>query len=160
MTVQASSSSSSAMAVLVTRGARMVKISIFDIVVGDVVPLRIGDQVTGVGINTEWGLLMESISEDIGFLDVITLMVTNYLCSLKLNIIFDELFQVRLNGVATFIGIVGLSVAVYQISPFSNEVAITTIELELVFAVASLSLFLHPSHRGYNETLMMVTIVL
>ncbi|XP_021665208.1 calcium-transporting ATPase 9, plasma membrane-type isoform X2 [Hevea brasiliensis] len=125
----------------VMRGGRIVKISIFDIVVGDVVPLRIGDQVpadgilitghslaidessmtgeskivhkdhkapflmsgckvadgvgtmlvTGVGINTEWGLLMASISEDTGE---------------------ETPLQVRLNGVATFIGIVGLSVAV------------------------------------------------
>ncbi|KAE7997503.1 hypothetical protein FH972_002134 [Carpinus fangiana] len=125
----------------VLRGGRIVKISIFDIVVGDVVPLKIGDQVpadgiliaghslaidessmtgesktvhkdqkapflmsgckvadgvgtmlvTGVGINTEWGLLMASISEDTGE---------------------ETPLQVRLNGVATFIGIVGLSVAV------------------------------------------------
>ncbi|PKI40235.1 hypothetical protein CRG98_039353 [Punica granatum] len=34
----------------VMRGGRMVKISIFDIVVGDVVPLRIGDQVPADGI--------------------------------------------------------------------------------------------------------------
>ncbi|KAI4326214.1 hypothetical protein MLD38_031551 [Melastoma candidum] len=124
----------------VTRGGRMVKISIYDIVVGDIVPLRIGDQVpadgvlvsghslaidessmtgeskivqkdqkdpflmsgckvadgvgtllvTGVGINTEWGLLMASISEDTGE---------------------ETPLQVRLNGVATFIGIVGLAVA-------------------------------------------------
>ncbi|XP_021720329.1 calcium-transporting ATPase 9, plasma membrane-type-like isoform X2 [Chenopodium quinoa] len=125
----------------VIRGGRREKISIFDIVVGDVVPLKIGDQVpadgvfisghslaidessmtgeskivhkdkkspfllagckvadgfgnmliTGVGINTEWGLLMASISEDTGE---------------------ETPLQVRLNGVATFIGIVGLSVAV------------------------------------------------
>ncbi|KAL5554547.1 hypothetical protein UlMin_041948 [Ulmus minor] len=125
----------------IMRGGRTVKISIFDIVVGDVVPLRIGDQVpadgilisghslaidessmtgeskivhkdqkapflmsgckvadgvgtmlvTSVGINTEWGLLMASISEDTGE---------------------ETPLQVRLNGVATFIGIVGLSVAV------------------------------------------------
>ncbi|XP_077237396.1 calcium-transporting ATPase 5, plasma membrane-type-like [Tasmannia lanceolata] len=100
----------------VIRGGRRIDISIFDIVVGDVVPLKIGDQVpadgiliaghslaidessmtgeskivhkdqkapflvsgckvadgygtmlvTGVGINTEWGLLMASISEDNG----------------------------------------------------------------------------------------------
>ncbi|EEF47971.1 cation-transporting atpase plant, putative [Ricinus communis] len=125
----------------VMRGGRTLKISIFDIVVGDVVPLTIGDQVpadgilitghslaldessmtgeskivhkdykapflmsgckvadgvgtmlvTGVGINTEWGLLMASISEDTGE---------------------ETPLQVRLNGVATFIGIVGLSVAV------------------------------------------------
>lgn len=124
----------------VMRGGRTVKISIFDIVVGDVVPLRIGDQVpadgilitghslaidessmtgeskivhkdqkapflmsgckiadgvgtmlvTSVGINTEWGLLMASISEDTGE---------------------ETPLQVRLNGLATFIGIVGLSVA-------------------------------------------------
>ena len=30
----------------VTRGGRRVEISIFDIVVGDVIPLKIGDQVT------------------------------------------------------------------------------------------------------------------
>lgn len=125
----------------VIRGGRTVKISIYDVVVGDVVPLKIGDQVpadgilitghslaidessmtgeskivqknkkepflmsgckvadgvgtmlvTGVGINTEWGLLMASISEDTGE---------------------ETPLQVRLNGVATFIGIVGLAVAV------------------------------------------------
>ncbi|KAL0354392.1 UNVERIFIED_CONTAM: Calcium-transporting ATPase 9, plasma membrane-type [Sesamum radiatum] len=124
----------------VIRGGRRDKVSIYDIVVGDVVPLKIGDQVpadgilmnghslaidessmtgeskivhkdhkapffmsgckvadgagtmlvTGVGINTEWGLLMASISEDNGE---------------------ETPLQVRLNGVATFIGIVGLSVA-------------------------------------------------
>ncbi|GLT63018.1 hypothetical protein SLA2020_356130 [Shorea laevis] len=125
----------------VMRGGRTIKVSIYDIVVGDVIPLKIGDQVpadglvisghslaidessmtgeskivnkdqkepflmsgckvadgvgtmlvTGVGINTEWGLLMASISEDTGE---------------------ETPLQVRLNGVATFIGIVGLSVAV------------------------------------------------
>ncbi|CAN1198477.1 Calcium-transporting ATPase 10, plasma membrane-type [Linum perenne] len=125
----------------VIRGGRRVDVSIYDIVVGDVIPLNIGDQVpadgvlitghslaidessmtgeskivqkstsepflmsgckvadgsgamlvTGVGINTEWGLLMASISEDTGE---------------------ETPLQVRLNGVATFIGIVGLSVAV------------------------------------------------
>ncbi|KAL3528503.1 hypothetical protein ACH5RR_007825 [Cinchona calisaya] len=124
----------------VIRGGRREKMSINDIVVGDVVPLKIGDQVpadgilivghslaidessmtgeskimhkdkkspflmagckvadgagtmlvTGVGINTEWGLLMASISEDTGE---------------------ETPLQVRLNGVATFIGIVGLTVA-------------------------------------------------
>ncbi|KAH0904042.1 hypothetical protein HID58_043545 [Brassica napus] len=124
----------------VMRGGRTVKISIYDVVVGDVIPLRIGDQVpadgvlisghslaidessmtgeskivnkdqkspflmsgckvadgvgsmlvTGVGINTEWGLLMASISEDTGE---------------------ETPLQVRLNGLATFIGIVGLTVA-------------------------------------------------
>lgn len=125
----------------VMRSGRTIKISIFDIVVGDVIPLKIGDQVpadgvlitghsleidessmtgeskivhkdqkapffmsgckvadgvgvmmvTAVGINTEWGLLMASISEDTGE---------------------ETPLQVRLNGVATFVGIVGLSVAV------------------------------------------------
>ncbi|XP_057535535.1 calcium-transporting ATPase 9, plasma membrane-type-like [Amaranthus tricolor] len=124
----------------VIRDGRREKISIYDVVVGDLVPLKIGDQVpadgiftsghslaidessmtgeskivhkdkkspfllagckvadgfgnmvvTGVGINTEWGLLMASISEDTGE---------------------ETPLQVRLNGVATFIGIVGLSVA-------------------------------------------------
>ncbi|KAL1077344.1 hypothetical protein V6Z11_D10G090100 [Gossypium hirsutum] len=127
----------------VVRGGRTVKVSIYDLVVGDLVPLKIGDQVpadgvliaghslaidessmtgeskivhknqndpflmsgckvadgfgtmlvTGVGINTEWGLLMSMgrISEDTGE---------------------ETPLQVRLNGVATFIGVVGLSVAV------------------------------------------------
>ncbi|PIN19114.1 Calcium transporting ATPase [Handroanthus impetiginosus] len=126
----------------VVRSGRRIKVSIFEIVVGDVVPLKIGDQVpadglvvsghslaidessmtgeskivhkdttkapflmsgckvadgygsmlvTSVGINTEWGLLMASISEDNGE---------------------ETPLQVRLNGVATFIGIVGLIVAV------------------------------------------------
>ncbi|MED6216509.1 Calcium-transporting ATPase 10, plasma membrane-type [Stylosanthes scabra] len=125
----------------VIRGGRRVEISIYDIVVGDVIPLNIGDQVpadgilivghslavdessmtgesnivdknsknpflisgckvadgsgvmlvTAVGINTEWGLLMANISEDNGE---------------------ETPLQVRLNGLATFIGIIGLSVAV------------------------------------------------
>ncbi|KAG8647926.1 calcium-transporting ATPase 10, plasma membrane-type isoform X2 [Manihot esculenta] len=122
----------------VIRGGRRVEVSIFDVVVGDVVPLHIGDQVpadgilisghslaidessmtgeskivhknsrdpfllsgckvadgwgkmlvTSVGINTEWGLLMASVSEDTGE---------------------ETSIQVRLNGVATFIGIVGVA---------------------------------------------------
>ncbi|XP_062165564.1 calcium-transporting ATPase 10, plasma membrane-type isoform X2 [Alnus glutinosa] len=125
----------------VIRGGRRIQISIYDVVVGDVVPLNIGDQVpadgvlisahslavdessmtgeskivhkdskdpflmsgckiadgsgimlvTSVGINTEWGLLMATISEDTGE---------------------ETPLQVRLNGVATFIGMVGLSVAI------------------------------------------------
>ncbi|CAN6547516.1 unnamed protein product [Malus baccata var. baccata] len=124
----------------VIRGGRRVEVSIYDLVVGDVVPLNIGDQVpadgilitghslaidessmtgeskivrkdsknpflmsgckvadgngsmlvTSVGTNTEWGMLMASISEDTGE---------------------ETPLQVRLNGVATFIGIVGLTVA-------------------------------------------------
>ncbi|KAL8098751.1 calcium-transporting ATPase 9, plasma membrane-type-like isoform X1 [Apium graveolens] len=124
----------------VIRGGRREKISIYELVVGDVLPLSIGDQVpadgilinshslaidessmtgeskivqkdlkkpflmsgckvadgtgtmlvTGVGLNTEWGLLMASISEDNGE---------------------ETPLQVRLNGIATFIGIVGLTVA-------------------------------------------------
>lgn len=46
--------------------------------------------VTGVGINTEWGLLMASIEEDTGE---------------------ETPLQVHLNGVATFLGIVGLAIA-------------------------------------------------
>ncbi|KAK0571958.1 hypothetical protein LWI29_023972 [Acer saccharum] len=124
----------------VIRGGRRVEVSIYDLVVGDVVPLNIGDQVpadgvvisghslsidessmtgeskivhkdsknpflmsgckvadgsgtmlvTGVGVNTDWGLLMASISEDTGE---------------------ETPLQVRLNGVATSIGIVGLAEA-------------------------------------------------
>ncbi|RDX60545.1 Calcium-transporting ATPase 9, plasma membrane-type, partial [Mucuna pruriens] len=137
----------------VIRGGRTVQISIFDIVVGDLVPLKIGDQVpadgvvitghslaidessmtgeskiihkdhkapflmsgckvadgvgamlvTGVGINTEWGLLMASISEDTGEETPLQVPPTP---------IQNQEKAVRLNGVATFIGIVGLTVAV------------------------------------------------
>ncbi|KAH1216265.1 Calcium-transporting ATPase 8, plasma membrane-type [Glycine max] len=125
----------------VIRDGRRVEISIYDVVVGDVIPLNIGNQVpadgvlitghslaidessmtgeskiveknsndpflisgckvadgsgtmlvTAVGINTEWGLLMTSISEDNGE---------------------ETPLQVRLNGLTTLIGIVGLFVAV------------------------------------------------
>ncbi|GLT28691.1 hypothetical protein SLA2020_036030 [Shorea laevis] len=124
---------------VVRRGGR-VEVSIYDVVVGDIAPLNIGDQVpadgvlisghslaidessmtgestivhkdskepflmsgckvadgsgtmlvTSVGCNTEWGLLMAGVSEDTGE---------------------ETPLQVRLNGVATFIGFVGLSVA-------------------------------------------------
>ncbi|KAL3683654.1 hypothetical protein R1sor_001676 [Riccia sorocarpa] len=123
------------------RGGRRCKLSVFDVVVGDLIPLNIGDQVpadgilvsgqsltidessmtgeslpvhkdskhpfllagckvdggygtmlvTAVGTNTEWGQVMASISEDNGE---------------------ETPLQVRLNGVATFIGQIGLSVAV------------------------------------------------
>ncbi|KAM7272294.1 hypothetical protein ACFE04_026957 [Oxalis oulophora] len=129
----------------VVRAGRRVEVSIYDIVVGDVIPLNIGDQVpadgvvitgyslaidessmtgeskivhkdskdpflmsgckvadgsgtmlvTGVGMHTEWGMLMASISEDSGE---------------------ETPLQVRLNGVATFIGIVGLTVAVFVLA--------------------------------------------
>ncbi|KAG0598160.1 hypothetical protein M758_12G051300 [Ceratodon purpureus] len=124
----------------VLRAGRRQTVSIFDLVVGDIVPLSIGGQVpadgvlveghslsidestmtgeslpvkkdrsrpfllsgckvqdgqgkmmvTGVGLNTEWGQVMASISEDNGELTPL---------------------QVRLNGAATLIGKVGLLVA-------------------------------------------------
>ncbi|KAG0623275.1 hypothetical protein M758_3G161600 [Ceratodon purpureus] len=125
----------------VIRGGERKQVSIWDLVVGDIIPLSIGGQVpgdgvmieghaltidestmtgesepvkkdskrpfllsgckvqdgqgimlvTGVGINTEWGQVMASVSEDNGE---------------------ETPLQVRLNGVATFIGKVGLSIAV------------------------------------------------
>ncbi|VFR00895.1 unnamed protein product [Cuscuta campestris] len=125
----------------VIRNGQRVSISIFEIVVGDVVHLGIGDQVpadgilisgqslkldessmtgesnlinkdsehpfllsgckvaegfgtmlvTNVGMDTEWGKLMASISED--------------------NVEETPL-QVRLNGVTTFIGIIGVGIAI------------------------------------------------
>ncbi|KAH7430908.1 hypothetical protein KP509_08G020300 [Ceratopteris richardii] len=127
--------------VQVVRGGRRLKISIFELLVGDLVVLNIGDQVpadglfveghslsidessmtgeseqvhvdqkrpfllsgckvedgfgtmlvTGVGVNTEWGQLMAAISDDNAE---------------------ETPLQVRLNGVATFVGKVGLVVAV------------------------------------------------
>lgn len=126
--------------VQVVRGGRTMKISIFEIVVGDIVLLNIGDQVpadglfvqghslcldessitgesepvhvnsrmpfllsgckvndgfgkmivTGVGMRTEWGRLMAELGEDTGE---------------------ETPLQVRLNGVATFVGQIGLAVA-------------------------------------------------
>lgn len=125
----------------VKRGGRTIKTSIFQLAVGDVVSLHIGDQVpadglfidghslcldessmtgesepvyvndrqpyllsgckvtdghgfmlvTGVGMRTEWGQLMAEIGEDTGE---------------------ETPLQVRLNGVATFVGQIGLAVAV------------------------------------------------
>ncbi|KAK9697974.1 hypothetical protein RND81_08G074200 [Saponaria officinalis] len=124
----------------VVRGGRRTEVFIYDIVVGDVVTLKIGDQIcadgvlisghsvaidessmTGetrdvtkdsnspfilagcyvtdgygtmlvlnVGIDTEWGMLMASVSEDAGE---------------------ETPYQVRLNGLATKIGKAGLQVA-------------------------------------------------
>ncbi|KAH8960841.1 hypothetical protein BDL97_05G018100 [Sphagnum fallax] len=125
----------------VVRGGERKTVSIHDLVVGDIVPLSIGGQVpadgllveghslsidestmtgeshpakkdskepfllsgckvddgqgimlvTGVGTHTEWGQVMAAISEDNGE---------------------ETPLQVRLNGAATFIGKVGLSVAI------------------------------------------------
>ncbi|KAF8035514.1 hypothetical protein BT93_C1516 [Corymbia citriodora subsp. variegata] len=124
----------------VVRDGHRVEVSIYDMVVGDIVPLNIGDQVpadgvlvsghslaidessmtgeskiihknsrhpflmsgckvadgsgtmlvTSVGTNTEWGMLMASISEDTGE---------------------ETPLQVRLNGVTTFLGNAGLAIA-------------------------------------------------
>ncbi|CAM6053706.1 unnamed protein product [Sphagnum tenellum] len=143
----------------VVRGREQKTVSIFDLVVGDIVPLSIGGQVpadgllvqgyslsinesamtgesepvkkdsnqpfllsgckvedgqgtmlvTGVGTHTEWGQVMAAISHDNGE---------------------ETPLQVRLNGVATFIGKVGLSVAIlvfiiqfirYFVLEFKNE---------------------------------------
>ncbi|CAM6102585.1 unnamed protein product [Calypogeia fissa] len=125
----------------VVRGGRRCKISVFDVVVGDIVNINIGDQVpadgllvfghsltidessmtgeslpvykdakqpfllsgckvsdgygkmlvTAVGTNTEWGQVMATLTDDNGE---------------------ETPLQVRLNGAATFIGQIGLSVAV------------------------------------------------
>lgn len=72
---------------------------------------------TGVGISTEWGLLMASISEDTGEETPLQVFqkpsLFNILIFGNLILVFSSyaLHQVRLNGVATFIGVVGLSVA-------------------------------------------------
>ncbi|KAI5064642.1 hypothetical protein GOP47_0021312 [Adiantum capillus-veneris] len=125
----------------VVRGGRRIKVSIFELVVGDIVLLSIGDQVpadgifveghslsldessmtgeskpvhvnhkmpfllsgckvsegygkmlvTGVGMWTEWGQLMAHLGDELGE---------------------ETPLQVRLNGVATFVGQLGLAVAV------------------------------------------------
>lgn len=73
-------------------------------------------QVTSVGINTEWGLLMATISEDTGEetpLQVTEQTTISSLVMFQFTILLIPpwMRQVRLNGVATFIGIVGLAVA-------------------------------------------------
>ncbi|ONK69554.1 uncharacterized protein A4U43_C05F24190 [Asparagus officinalis] len=104
----------------VVRGGKRIQVSIFDIVVGHSISVdessMTGESkhvhkdekapffisgcklvdgygimlVTAVGVNTEWGLLMANLSEDNGG---------------------ETPLQVRLNGVATLIGTVGLTVA-------------------------------------------------
>ncbi|KAJ7534352.1 hypothetical protein O6H91_13G090500 [Diphasiastrum complanatum] len=137
---QSLSDENSNIQVQVIRGGRRQKVSIHTLIVGDLALLNIGDQVpadgvlakghslsvdessmtgesdpvridsknpfllggckvddgygvmlvTGVGINTEWGQVMATLSEDIAE---------------------ETPLQVRLNGVATFVGKIGLSVA-------------------------------------------------
>ncbi|CAI9763058.1 unnamed protein product [Fraxinus pennsylvanica] len=84
--------------VQVTRNGYRQKISIFDLLPGDIVHLNIGDQdgsckmlVTTVGMRTQWGKLMATLSE--GGDD-------------------ETPLQVKLNGVATIIGKIGLFFAV------------------------------------------------
>ncbi|KAJ7534349.1 hypothetical protein O6H91_13G092300 [Diphasiastrum complanatum] len=137
---QSLSDANSNIQVQVFRGGRTQKVSIYTVVVGDLAVLNIGDQVpadgilvtghslsvdessmtgesdpvridskrpfllggckvddgygvmlvTGVGINTEWGKIMATLSQDLAE---------------------ETPLQVRLNGVATFIGKTGLTVA-------------------------------------------------
>ena len=54
----------------VTRGGRRVEISIFDIVVGDVLPLKIGDQVIGWTFvaSSRWGLVLTLYLQILNFI--------------------------------------------------------------------------------------------
>ncbi|KAM0905602.1 hypothetical protein ACQ4PT_017279 [Festuca glaucescens] len=72
----------------VLRGGKRFRASIFDIVVGDVIPLNIGDQVPADGI-----------------------LISGHSLAIDESSMTGESKTVRLNGVATFIGMVGLSVA-------------------------------------------------
>ncbi|CAB4289094.1 unnamed protein product [Prunus armeniaca] len=159
----------------VIRGGRRVEVSIYDFVVGDVVPLNIVDQVpadgilinghslvidessmTGdhnidyifsfwyfvclesvknlseflvnnVGINTKWGFLMPSISEDTGE---------------------ETPLQVRLNGLASFFGIVGLIVTDVVLVVLLVVILVVGVPKGLPLAVTLITLIQSSSSDG------------
>ncbi|RYQ86267.1 hypothetical protein Ahy_B10g105947 isoform B [Arachis hypogaea] len=122
----------------VIRGGRRIKISIYDIVVGDVIPLNTGDQVPADGIlitphlaidessihgestvvhkNSRAPFLMSGCKVDDGSGTMLVIGVgINTEWGLQMAISSDDPIeetplQARLNGVATLFGIVGLSV--------------------------------------------------
>ncbi|KAL0414964.1 UNVERIFIED_CONTAM: Calcium-transporting ATPase 9, plasma membrane-type [Sesamum latifolium] len=96
----------------VIRGGRRDKISIYDIVVGDVVPLKIGDQVPADGILMNGHSLAIDESSMTGESKIVHKdHKAPFLMSGCKVADGAGTMLVRLNGVATFIGIVGLSVA-------------------------------------------------
>ncbi|KAG6389373.1 hypothetical protein SASPL_150841 [Salvia splendens] len=97
----------------VVRGGRRIKVSIFDIVVGDVVPLKIGDQVPADGLVISGHSLSIDESSMTGESKIVHKDPTRspfLMSGCKVADGYGSML-VRLNGVATFIGMVGLAVA-------------------------------------------------
>ncbi|CAB4289106.1 unnamed protein product [Prunus armeniaca] len=109
----------------VIRGGRRVEVSIYDLVVGDVVPLNIGDQVPAGGIlimGHSLAIDESSMTRDHNTMSLYACYVTNagintkwefLMPSISKDIGDETLLQVRLTGVANIISIVGLKVAVH-----------------------------------------------
>ncbi|KAG9443661.1 hypothetical protein H6P81_015001 [Aristolochia fimbriata] len=98
----------------VIRGGRRIQVSIFDLVVGDVVPLKIGDQVPADGILISGHSLAIDESSMTGESKIIHKdQKTPFLMSRCKVANGYNYMLVCLNGVATFIGIVGLLVVVF-----------------------------------------------
>ncbi|KAL4586966.1 hypothetical protein LXL04_011614 [Taraxacum kok-saghyz] len=103
----------------VVRGGRRIEISIFDIVVGDAIPLKIGDQVPTDGVLISGHSLSIDESSMTGESKIVQKDHKNpfLMSGCKVADGYEDNgeetpLRVRLNGVATFIGIVGLVVAV------------------------------------------------
>ncbi|KAG9446975.1 hypothetical protein H6P81_013103 [Aristolochia fimbriata] len=98
----------------VIRGGKRIHVSIFDLVVGDVVPLKIGDQVPADGILISGHSLAIDESSMTGESKIIHKdQKALFLMSGHKVVDGYGYMLVRLNGVATFIGIVGLFVVVF-----------------------------------------------
>ncbi|KAL4557680.1 hypothetical protein LXL04_035866 [Taraxacum kok-saghyz] len=97
----------------VVRGGRRIEISIFDIIVGDVIPLKIGNQVPADGVLISGHSLSIDESSMTGESKIVHKDHKNpfLMSGCKVANGYGTML-VRLNGVATFIGIVGLVVAV------------------------------------------------
>ncbi|KAK1267872.1 Calcium-transporting ATPase 9, plasma membrane-type [Acorus gramineus] len=96
----------------VIRGGRRAEVSIFDLVVGDVVPLNIGDQVPADGLFISGHSLSIDESSMTGESKIVHKdhKAPFLMSGCKVADGYGNML-VRLNGVATLIGIVGLSVA-------------------------------------------------
>ncbi|KAK3434030.1 hypothetical protein EUGRSUZ_D01503 [Eucalyptus grandis] len=125
----------------VVRGGRRVEVSIYDVVVGDVVPLNIGDQVPADGVLISGHSLAIDESSMTGESTIVhkdakdpflmsgckvadghsTMLVTSVGINTEWGLLMARVsedtveetpLQVQLNGVTTRIGVIGLSVAV------------------------------------------------
>ncbi|THU64608.1 hypothetical protein C4D60_Mb01t28250 [Musa balbisiana] len=102
----------------VIRSGRRIKVSIFDLVVGDVVPLKIGDQVPADGVVITGHSLAIDESSMTGESKIVhkDQKAPFLMSGCKVADGYGDML-VRLNGVATLIGIVGLTVAAAVLNP-------------------------------------------